>query len=152
MHSGNKIPVVRYGILFTGLCMVFQPIACINLGEAWQALYGRAPSGQNIVDFFSSKYGLGLVGGAIAFTFAGLWYTWKKNAEQQKIVQEQKRRQEVKIQQERDENRIKQEEKKLLALQQELQEHQRDFKKAQEVQKDFDYAMSDLRNIYSRHP
>jgi|GEM_PF-6768723 len=179
MYGGNKIPGKRYALPFVGACIFFQPIVCVSFSDAWQVLYRNATSRQNITNFFSSKYGLGLVGGAIAFALAGLWYTWKKNAEQQRRIQEQERLRLVDEQKMRDqeqkqrenlaeiqrlaEEKRKREEglaavqqhaeddKQLLAIDQELKELRQARSKLQDIDKDFDNAMNDLKEIYARH-
>jgi hypothetical protein len=74
--------------------MCTQPIAGIDWRAGLQALYGKlpqVPSKQNIADFFTSKYGLGIVvGGTTLATLllARMWYqSWQKAAEEQMLQQ-----------------------------------------------------------------
>ena len=81
---------MRYSVLFAGLCMVVQPIACFSVKAGLQALYGKLPQElrekRNVADFFTSKYGLGIVVGGMTLTalfLARMWYQSRQQAAKQ---------------------------------------------------------------------
>ena len=94
MYYGNKTHLLRYSMVFAGLCMVVQPIGGVNVSETLKALYSGLPNmpyKKNITDFFSSKYGLGIViGGTTLATllFARTWYASRQQAAAEKKLQE----------------------------------------------------------------